>query len=115
MNRIRQLRSEKGLTQGELSKRIGINRVTLSNLESGTRYPTLDHLQRLSKFFDCSFDYILGNTNERKEKVQVVEITNNGITKLQMEFLKKIEDLNVKDIEQVFDYIDFIKSKDGTK
>lgn len=115
MNRIKQLRNEKGLTQGELSKRIGINRVTLSNLESGTRYPTLDHLQRLSKFFDCSFDYILGKSNDRKEKVQIVEISNAGVTKLQMEFLKKIEDLNVKDIEQVFDYIDFIKSKEGTK
>ena len=90
MNKIKELREEKGLTQTELAEKTGINRVTICKLETDVRYPTLDHLQRLSKFFDCSFDYILGNTSERKEKVQVVEITNSGITKLQMEFLNHL-------------------------
>lgn len=113
MNRIKDLREEKNLTQIELSDIVGIDRTTISRLEKGERIPTLDHLERLSKFFDCSFDYILGKSNDRKEKIQIVEISNNGINKLQMEFLKKIDDLNVKDMEQVFDYIDFIKSKKG--
>ena len=113
MNRIKDLREEKNLTQIELSDIVGIDRTTISRLEKGERIPTLDHLQRLSKFFDCSFDYIMGTSNERKNKVQIVEISNAGVTKLQMEFLKKVEDLNVKDMEQVFDYIDFIKSKKG--
>lgn len=113
MSRLRDLRKEKNLTIKELGEKVGISYVTISHLENGKRPFTLDHLERLSKFFDCSFDYILGKSNDRKEKVQIVEISNNGINKLQMEFLKKIDDLNVKDMEQVFDYIDFIKSKKG--
>lgn len=114
MNRIKQLREEKRLTQEKLSSLVGMDRTTISKLESGERDCTLDHLQRLSKFFDVSFDYILGTSDERKHKAMVTEISNDGITKVQMEFLKRVEDLNVKDMEQVFDYIDFLKSK-GSK
>ncbi len=114
MNRIKQLREEKRLTQEKLSSLVGMDRTTISKLESGERDCTLDHLQRLSKFFDVSFDYILGTSDERKHKVTMTEISNDGITKVQMEFLKRVEDLNVKDMEQVFDYIDFLKSK-GSK
>lgn len=115
MNRIKQLREEKRLTQEKLSSLVGMDRTTISKLESGERDCTLDHLQRLSKFFDVSFDYILGNSDERKNKVVFTDVTQDGkITKVQMEFLKRVEDLNVKDMEQVFDYIDFLKSK-GSK
>lgn len=113
MNRLRQLREEKNMSMRELADKVGINYTTFSALENEKRPFTLEHLTKLSKFFDCSFDYIMGTSNERKNKVQIVEISNAGVTKLQMEFLKKVEDLNVKDMEQVFDYIDFIKSKKG--
>lgn len=114
MNRLKQLRLEKNLTMRELADKVGINYSTFSTLEREKRPFTLDHLQRLSKFFDVSFDYILGTSDERKHKAMVTEISNDGITKVQMEFLKRVEDLNVKDMEQVFDYIDFLKSK-GSK
>ncbi len=115
MNRLKQLRLEKNLTMRELADKVGINYSTFSTLEREKRPFTLDHLQRLSKFFDVSFDYILGTSDERKNKDMVTDVTPDGkITKVQMEFLKRVEDLNVKDMEQVFDYIDFLKSK-GSK
>lgn len=112
MNRVKQLREEKHITQEKLAKAVGIDRTTISKVESGERELTLDHLQRISKFFDVSFDYVLGTSNDRKIKVQVIDIQPDGVTKTQMEFLKKIEELDVKDIEQVMDYIDFLKSKE---
>ena len=114
MNNLKLLRTEKHLTMRELADKVGICYTTISSLETGKRPFNLDHLQRLSKFFDVSFDYILGTSDERKHKVTMTEISNDGITKVQMEFLKRVEDLNVKDMEQVFDYIDFLKSK-GSK
>lgn len=115
MNNLKLLRTEKHLTMRELADKVGICYTTISSLETGKRPFNLDHLQRLSKFFDVSFDYILGNSDERKNKVVFTDVTQDGkITKVQMEFLKRVEDLNVKDMEQVFDYIDFLKSK-GSK
>lgn len=113
MNRVKQLREEKHITQEKLAKAVGIDRTTISKVESGERELTLDHLQRISKFFDVSFDYVLGTSNERKNTIQIIDMTNakDGVTKVQMDVLKKIEDLNEKDIEKIIDYIDYIKSK----
>ena len=60
MNRLKELRIEKGLTQEKLAKKIGINRTTIAKIESGDRDLTLDHIQRMSDFFNVSYDYILG-------------------------------------------------------
>ncbi len=115
MNNLKLLRTEKHLTMRELADKVGICYTTISSLETGKRPFNLDHLQRLSKFFGVSYDYILGTSDERKNKVVFTDVTQDGkITKIQMEFLKRVEDLNVKDMEQVFDYIDFLKSK-GSK
>lgn len=117
MNRLKELRLEKGLTQEKLANKLGINRTTIAKIESGDRDLTLDHLQRLSSFFNVSYDYILGKSDNRTNTIQVIDMTNSkdGVTPIQMEVLKKIDDLNVKDLEQIMDYIDFIKSKGANK
>lgn len=117
MNRIKALREQRGLTQEKLSKYVGINRTTISKLESGDREFTLDHLTRLSNFFGCSFEYIQGLSDERTNTIQVIDMVNtpNGVSQVQLEILKRVEDLDAKDVEQIMDYIDFIKSKEKKK
>lgn len=117
MNRLKELRLEKGLTQEKLANKLGINRTTIAKIESGDRDLTLDHIQRMSDFFGVPYDYLLGKTNNRTNTIQIVDMTNSkdGVTPIQMEVLKKIDDLNVKDLEQIMDYIDFIKSKGANK
>ena len=117
MNRLKELRLEKGLTQEKLANKLGINRTTIAKIESGDRDLTLDHIQRMSAFFGVPYDYLLGKTNNRTNTIQVIDMTNSkdGVTPIQMEVLKKIDDLNVKDLEQIMDYIDFIKSKGANK
>ena len=117
MNRLKELRLEKGLTQEKLANKLGINRTTIAKIESGDSDLTLDHIQRMSDFFGVPYDYLLGKTNNRTNTIQVIDMTNSkdGVTPIQMEVLKKIDDLNVKDLEQIMDYIDFIKSKGANK
>ena len=117
MNRLKELRLEKGLTQEKLANKLGINRTTIAKIESGDRDLTLDHIQRMSDFFGVPYDYLLGKTNNRTNTIQVIDMTNSkdGVTPIQMEVLKKKVDLNVKDLEQIMDYIDFIKSKGANK
>ena len=42
-------RTSQNLTQKQLSERTGINQADISNLENGTRNPTLNMLKRLAK------------------------------------------------------------------
>ncbi len=46
---LRKARNKRKLTQGELAEKVGVTRVTISYLESGTRQPSMDLLQRLAK------------------------------------------------------------------
>lgn len=66
MNRIKKLRSEAGLLQADLAKKLKIRQNTVSNWETGRHEPDQDALREMSKLFDVSIDYILGNTDIKK-------------------------------------------------
>ena len=60
MNKIKDLRKKKGITQEELGEVIGVTKTAISYYESGKRQLTADILQKLSIYFNVSTDYILG-------------------------------------------------------
>ena len=99
---------EKGLTMRELADKVGINYVTFSYLENNKRPFNLDHLTRLSQFFDCSFDYILGKSDERKPQSKP---TFQELDSVSIALLAHTKDLTDAEKQQVVDFIEFIKSK----
>ena len=58
--RLRTLRLDKGLSQDEVAKIIGVGRTTYSKYESGDNKP-VRKLKELSELFNVSTDYLLGN------------------------------------------------------
>jgi len=60
MNRIRELRKQKKMTQKELAKHLQIADSTLSYWEMGKYEPDNESLRKLSRFFLVPIDYILG-------------------------------------------------------
>ena len=66
MNRIKQLRTEKGMRQTELAKILKIGQATMSNWETGRSEPDYDALIEMSEIFGTSIDYILGNSDIKK-------------------------------------------------
>ena len=60
MNRIRDLRKQKKMTQKELAKYLQIADSTLSYWEMGRYEPDNEALMKLSRFFQVPIDYILG-------------------------------------------------------
>jgi len=67
MNRIRELRKKKELTQKELAKHLQIADSTLSYWEMGKYEPDSNALLMLSRFFNVPIDYILGGDFTRWE------------------------------------------------
>lgn len=63
MNRLRELRIEKGRKQKEVATEIGMSMQALSNYENGLREPDFATLNKLAEYFHVSIDYLLGRTD----------------------------------------------------
>ncbi len=60
--RLKKLREEKGLTQQEAGNLLGFSRATLANWEIERTEPDIKALEKLSKFYNVSTDWlIMGN------------------------------------------------------
>ena len=62
--RIKTLRKEKGLTQGELAKALSVSFQAVSNWERGIAPPDLDNLMQLSAFYGVLIDDLLREGRE---------------------------------------------------
>ncbi|WP_449455628.1 helix-turn-helix domain-containing protein [Streptococcus suis] len=60
MNRLKELRKEKKLTQEELASEIGVSKITILRWENGERQIKPDKAQALADHFGVSVGYLLG-------------------------------------------------------
>lgn len=64
MNRLKELRKEKKLTQEDLAGKIGVSKITILRWENGERQIKPEKAQQLADYFGVSIEYLLGY-NER--------------------------------------------------
>lgn len=62
MNRLKELRKEKKLTQKELADKINVSKITVLRWENGERQIKPDKAEKLADFFGVSVGYLLGYT-----------------------------------------------------
>lgn len=60
--RIKQYRTEKGISQEKLSEMININYRHISNIETGRRYPSLEIIIAFANAFEVTADDLLVDT-----------------------------------------------------
>lgn len=63
-NRIKTLRAERRLTQGQLALALGVTPQAVSRWELAYSYPDLELLPAIAEFFSVSTDYLLGYEKE---------------------------------------------------
>lgn len=91
-SKLKTLRKGRGLTQLELSERLGLSRATISNYEVGRRSPHLSELRRFSEFYGVGLDYFgVETTDESFELLSRAKsvFTNTDISKAERERLYK--------------------------
>jgi len=65
MNRLKELRKEKGYTQIKMQMLTGIDQSDYSKLENGKRYFTFEQCRKLALALGTSMDYLAGLTDEK--------------------------------------------------
>lgn len=69
VQRLKELRKDKGLSQSQLAKETGISQAAIAFWEAGERIPGALALIALSKYFKVSSDYLLGLEDETGTKI----------------------------------------------
>ena len=67
MKGLKNIRKEKNLTQLKVAMDLNISREALSHYENGKREPSLDMLNKLSKYFNVSIDYLINGEEFKKQ------------------------------------------------
>lgn len=63
-NRVKMLRTKKGLDQEDVAKAISVSRSTIAMIENNKRRGTQKNIKRLAEFFGVSVDYLEGRENQ---------------------------------------------------
>lgn len=66
MNRMKELRRERGFTQVKMQMLTGIDQSDYSKIEQGKRYCTFEQCKRIAIALNTSMDYLAGLTDEKK-------------------------------------------------
>ncbi|KKF45199.1 MULTISPECIES: helix-turn-helix domain-containing protein [Streptococcus] len=88
--RLKQLRNEANLTQKQLANAVDTSQQNIAFYEQNKRQPKQDILERISKYFNVSTDYLMGKTDKRK----------TDLTKTEFLFRSAVEDLDLTEEQQ---------------
>ncbi len=108
MNRIKELRTVKHLTQEELGHILNVQKAAISKYENGRAEPSVDVLKKLSALFGVSSDYILGISATDNPDASPAPSTAAAppITPQDRELLRKYHELDQRGRQAVLDTIE---------
>ena len=79
MNRILEMRKAAKLSQGDLAKFAECSTMAISNYENGTRKIPYDVLKKLSTAFNCSPEYLLGESDTKSPAAYSSEAKTDSV------------------------------------
>ena len=107
MNRIRELREEKKITQIRLSIELEVSQETISAYEMEKYYPSVKSLIKLQNIFGVSIDYILGLSDTRYERIET-----NSLAQDETRLIRKLDSLGKERITSYLEgYINALEAQ----
>lgn len=64
--RLELLLTEKGIQQSVLAEHLNMADSTISQWKTGKRSPDIESLKNIAKFFNCTIDYLVGFSDQRR-------------------------------------------------
>lgn len=96
--RLRDLRMKEGMTQDELSEKLGITKNAYQKIERGTNGAKIDTLIELAEIFKVSLDYIVCG-----KQLQMVESMISVLNESQQAFILATVSSMIKNFELMKD------------
>lgn len=100
MNRLKELRQEKKLTQQELANEIGVTKRTYIYWEKGERQIKPEKAQQLADYFGVSVGYLLGYSDVRFELEQIEKAIKNRLIDSESTINKDVFENTLKIVER---------------
>lgn len=79
--RLRELRTASGMSQVDLAEKLGVSKQSVSNWENDNIQPSIDMLLKISRTFNVSTDFLLGEDNHKY--IEVTKLTKSQIHHVQ--------------------------------
>ena len=98
---LKVLRIEKGVTQNEVAKAIGVERYTYAKWEQGRAEPCILDIIKLLNYFDCTFEDLVGE----ESIVNCEKSTKSNLTDKQIKLISNFNLLTEDDQNKVLGYI----------
>lgn len=98
------LRKEKGWSQSELARQIGVHLGHISRIEHGKAVPSIEVLKRACSALEVSADFLIDDNSDEATPVEIRDKTT-------AEKLKMIDDLSDKDRETIVHVIETMLTK----
>ena len=109
MERLKELRDKRHITQVRLSIATEVSQETISAYESGKAMPSADTLVKLADFLNTSTDYLLNRINNDQPLKDIVnDITDKQLTEL----LNNYARLNEAQRKDLIWYSNILEDKD---
>ncbi|MBE7074811.1 MAG: helix-turn-helix transcriptional regulator [Clostridiales bacterium] len=104
MNKFKELRLNKNLTQEQLSKILKIGQSAISKWEKGRTIPDVPTLKIIAEFYDVSIEELLKNS-EKTNINRIKNKDNNQLTPLQRKCMNYVINLNELYLEKAEAYL----------
>lgn len=109
MNRIKELRKKRNVTQIRLSIAAEVSQETISAYENGKAEPKMEKLVRIADFLNTTTDYLLERTDN---DAPLKEVTNDIIDEQLTELINNYARLNNYQRQDLIWYSGIIENKD---
>ena len=104
--RLKNLRKQTHLTQVDVAEKLGISQPAYASWERGVKKPTQENLVKLAQVLNVSVDYLVGNSEEKSDELDNIELlfrmNSKGLTDEEKEIFKKELIEFMKDRKRVF-------------
>lgn len=97
-NRIRERRKELNLTQTDIDRECGIASGALSQIEHGTRTPSVITFYALSQVLNCNMEWLITGTTSNKKDFEIYENEEK--------FLKNFRELPIEEQDELLAILD---------
>ncbi|CJD44768.1 helix-turn-helix transcriptional regulator [Streptococcus sp. k-628] len=106
MNRLKELRKEKKLSQKEIAKEMSISEKTLSRWENGESQIKPEKAQQLAKYFEVSVGYLLGYSEYREIEKALDKTIFSNYSDVETFLNQEIKELIGERVKKFYEYID---------